>query len=169
MSDAPVDSLRRELLKLGVAGSVALSAVSLGAGLSGCHAREESSAAGFVALRDGDVTLLRALLPAILAGAMPQDATERDARIVQTLSHLDQMAQRLAPASLHALRQLFDLMSFAPARRLACGVPPWSEASAGELEAFLQRWRNSSIGLFNAGYRALVKLGCASCFTLPST
>lgn len=167
--DSPADPLRRELLKLGVAGSVALSAVGLGAALGGCGRREAASAAGFGWLRDAEVALLRALIPAILDGALPPAGAGRDAQLAETLQRIDASAQRYGAGTQHALRQLFDLMNFAPTRRLLCGVGPWAQADAPALAQFLQRWRGSSVGVLGAGYCALTRMVGIAYYAMPAT
>lgn len=161
---------RRSFLKLGLAGTLVLSTVSLTSGLAGCHRAEEASAAGYGTLRDADLTLFRALIPAILAGALPDESRAREAQITETLKRLDYGLQRVGTPTTKELRKLFDLLNFGITRRLAAGVPvPWSDASAEQVEAFLQRWRSSSIGAFNAGYRALTKLITVTYYQIPAT
>jgi hypothetical protein len=166
----PHDFDRRSFLKLGLAGTVALGTVSLGASLAGCHRTEEASAAGYGALRDADVVLLHALVPVILAGALPNEPSGREAQIVQVLMRVDYALQRVGSPTLKEIRKLFDLLSFPITRRLVAGVPvKWQDASAEQIEAFLQRWRGSSVGAFNAGYRALTKLITVTYFQIPVT
>ena len=164
------DEARRSFLELGLAGTVALSTVSLSAGLVGCHRVEEATAAGFDALRDADLVLMRALMPVILAGALPNEAALREAQIAEVLMRLDYGLQRVGTPTIKELRKLFDLLNFPITRRLAAGLPvKWQAASAEQIEAFLQRWRNSSVGAFNAGYRALTKLITVTYYQIPAT
>lgn len=164
------DEARRSFLKIGLAGTVALSTVSLSAGLVGCHRAEEATAAGFGALRDADLVLLRALMPVILAGALPNEAAVREAQIAEVLMRLDYGLQRVGAPTIKELRKLFDLLNFPITRRLAAGLPvKWQAASAEQIEAFLQRWRASSVGAFNAGYRALTKLITVTYYQIPAT
>ena len=161
---------RRSFLKLGLAGTMALSTVSLTAGLAGCHRAEEASAAGYGVLRDADLALFRALIPVVLAGALPQEIQMRDAQIAETLQRIDSGLQAVGSPTLKELRKLFDLLNFGITRRLAAGVPvPWAEASAEQIEAFLQRWHDSSLGAFNAGYRVLTKLVTVTYHQIPAT
>lgn len=158
-----LDRGRRSLLKLGLAGTVALGTVSLGAGLSGCHRREESTAQGFQFLRDADLQLFRALIPAVTAGTLPAEAAAREGRIVEILHRIDVGGLHLGAPAQKEVRKLFDLLNFGITRRIAAGVSTsWDQASEAEVSAFLDRWRSSSIGLFNAGYRVLVKLVAVS-------
>lgn len=154
---------RRDFLKLSLTGSAMLAAGGAVATLSGCSGRSEPPAQGYFFLRTADVTLFTALLPQLLS-SMPLDA----ANFSEVLRRIDGacvLAQAPAQAQ---LRKLFDLLNTGLTRRLTTGVRgDWSHASAEDIRAFLQRWRNSSIGLFNASYRVLVKLACVSYFSLP--
>jgi hypothetical protein len=169
--DAALHDLdRRSFLKLGFAGTVALSTISVGAGLAGCHRAQEATAAGYAALRDADVRLLSALVPVILAGALPTEPVVRAAQLTETLKRLDGALQRVGTPTLKELRKLFDLLNFPITRRLVAGLPvKWQDASPDQLEAFLQRWRGSSVAAFNAGYRALTKLVTVMYFQIPAT
>ncbi len=121
---------RRSFLKLGLAGTLALSTLSLTAGLAGCHRAEEASAAGYGVLRAADLTLFRALAPVVLAGALPNEAAPRDAQITEILQRRDIGLQKVGAPTLKEIRKLFDLPNFGVTRRLAAGVPaPWNEAS----------------------------------------
>lgn len=160
---------RRSLLKLGLAGSVVLGAAGLGAGLSGCHRREESAAQGHAFLHDADLHLFRALIPAVTAGTLPSEAAAREARMLEILRRIDGGCMLLGAPAQKELRKLFDLLNFGVTRRLAAGVStPWSEVGVADADAFLNRWHDSRIGLFNAGYRVLVKLVAVSNYGIPA-
>ena len=164
-----LDHGRRSLLKLGLAGSLALGTISLGAGLTGCHRKEESSAQGYQFLRDADLVLFRALIPAVTAGTLPSEPAAREARFVEILHRIDIGAIHLGAPAQKEVRKLFDLLNFGITRRLAAGVSSsWDQVSEADASAFLDRWRNSSIGLFNAGYRLLVKLIAVSNYGIPA-
>lgn len=146
---------RRSFLKLSTGSALLLSGGALTATLAGC-AGSTPPAAGYRFLREADVLLFRALSPTVLDTLLP--VTDRPKHL-DTLTHLidDTGAHLLAPTQ-KALRQLFDLLNTGLTRRLAAGVgTPWDQASPDDITAFLVRWQNSSIGLFNAGYRALTK------------
>jgi hypothetical protein len=160
---------RRSFLKLGVAGTLALGTVGFGAGLTGCHRREEAAAQGYKFLRDADLILFRALIPAITDGTLPTEAAAREARMLEILMRIDAGCWRLGAPAQKEVKKLFDLLNFGLTRRLAAGVSsPWDEVSAADAAVFLERWRNSSIGLFKAGYRVLVKLVAVSNYSIPA-
>lgn len=145
---------RRAFLKLGMTGTLLLGAGGLGATLAGCGGKTVPPAAGMGFLREADVALFRALAPVVLEGAPLTPAI-----IDECLLRIDAACVWLQPAAQGEARKLFDLLNTGLLRRLTTGLAhDWSDASADELRAFLDRWRNSSVGLFNAGYRGLVKL-----------
>lgn len=159
---------RRAFLKLGLAGSVMLGVAGLGGMLAGCGRREQSAAAGLRFLRDADVGLFRALLPVMLQGSMVAGAAG-EATLLEALRRIDEACLHLGPPAQAELHKLFDLLHLGPMRWLATGVgASWAEAEAGEIESFLRRWRDSRIGLFNAGYAALNKLCCIGFFGQPA-
>lgn len=164
------DPGRRGFLKLGVIGGLALGTVGMGAGLAGCHRNEQASAEGYQFFRDGDIALFTALIPAIVANTLTPEPDARRAGVGEILLRMDQACLRLGAPAQKELRQLFDLLNFGLTRRLAAGVAkPWDQVSEDDAAAFLDRWRNSSIGLFNAGYRVLIKLPTVTYFTMPQS
>ncbi|MGH8454133.1 MAG: hypothetical protein ACRES4_06365 [Nevskiales bacterium] len=169
-ADRPFDLTRRSFLKLGVAGSVALGTTSLVANLAGCGKREQAIAQGFAFLRDADVTLFRALTPVVLGAALPADAASRESLTTETLKRIDGACFMLEPNAQGEVLKLFDLLHMRVTRWLTTGVSaPWPEAEAADIERFLERWRGSSVGIFNAGYRLLTKLVAASYYAIPAT
>lgn len=155
---------RRRLLQLGLAGSAVLAAVGLTGSLAGCSRREDAAARGLRYLRDADLELFRALAPVVLEGTLPEGAA-REPAMSEILRRIDDAGARLGPPAQAELRQLFDLLHLRPTRWLTTGVgAPWREAEAGEIRHFLDRWRGSSVGLFNAGYNVLTKLCCTAWF-----
>lgn len=160
-SSAPLS--RRSLLKLGLAAGTVLTVSSLGAGLAGCSRREHAAAAGLRRLRDADVELFRALLPVMLAGSLPAAAP-----LDGHLARIDDAVLRLGAPAQREVFKLFDLLHLRPARWLATGIAePWREATPQQVAAFLERWRDSRVGLFNAGYLAFNKLCCTAHYTQP--
>jgi hypothetical protein len=170
LSDAiGFDRGRRSFLKLGVMGSLAFGTVGLSAGLAGCHRQVEASAQGFKFLRDADLKLFRALIPVITRGTLPEDGKAREARVVDILHRVDLGCWHLNAPGQGELLKLFDLLNMGVTRRLAAGVSlPWDHASEDDVDAFLNRWRSSFIGPFNAGYRVLTKLVAVSNYSIAA-
>ncbi len=163
MPENPLPLSRRSVLKLGLAAGTVLTVSSLGAGLAGCSRREAAAAAGLRCLRDADVELFRALLPVMLAGSLADGAP-----LDGLLARIDDAALRLGAPARRELFKLFDLLHLRPTRWLTTGIAePWREATPQQVSAFLQRWRDSRVGLLNAGYLALNKFCCITHYSQP--
>lgn len=158
---------RRNFLKTGAVGGMLLATGSATALLTGCASPQP--AAGFAFLREQDIRIMRALIPVVLQGALPTGAAA-PAAIERTIESLDSFIGNTSPGAMAPLYQLFDLLSLPPARiALARLWSDWPEASAEDLEAFLLRWRDSSLGMLRAGYAGLVKIITASWYLLPES
>lgn len=146
---------RRNLLKVGLFGSAFLATAGLTASLSGCSA--STPKLGFSVIRESDLPFLQALIPLMLEGAvapamMPQ-------AINGTLESLDYSLNHLSPELLKLTVQLFDVLAMPLTRGPLTGVwGSWQNASASEVQAFLNRWQNSSIGLLKMGHASLLQL-----------
>jgi hypothetical protein len=154
---------RRSFLKLSMAGAAALSTMSAGATLSGCTS--SAPASGMKRLRPEDVELLSALMPAVMKGKVaPNDA----AAIDQTLQSFDTLLDDLSDPVVAGVHQAFDVLSFAPTRGLTTGQwSTWSKASLEDAERALARLRDSSVGLLNAIYAAVIRLIISAWYLIP--
>lgn len=159
----PLRTDRRGFLKLTAAGAVTLTAVSAGASVVGCA--PSRAASGFKVLRPSDVELFRAMIPAVMKSKIAADDT---ATIEAILQSFDTLLDDLSDSVVDVLRQAFDVMSFAPTRALLVGQwSGWDSASAQDAELALFRLRDSSIGLLNAIYAAIVRMVGSSYYLLP--
>lgn len=150
------DPGRRQFLKLGLWSGLALATVSTTAMLSGCSS--PPSAASYRLLREGDLVLFRALIPAVLAGALPTGPAQAKA-VDDTLHSLDQLLFYSSRASHKQLQQLFDLLTFPATRIIVAGVRhDWAAVTPDDVEAFLQRWKTSGVGMLRAGYKGLCQM-----------
>lgn len=163
------DPSRRSFLRVGLAGTAVLATVGVTAGVIGFkRVSNEDIAEDFQFLRPADVALFTALVPAVLANALSSD--DPSSTIADVIKRIDDTCMRLGPANQKELSQLFDLLTFAPTRRLAAGVKgSWDNVSVEAATDFLDRWRNSSVGLFNAAYRVLTKLSANAYFAMPES
>lgn len=160
---------RRSFLRTGLGGALFLGTVSVTAGLSGC-ATAPADRLGAVETRmdaryrfrfltADDIDLFEALLPAILGAALPGQPGARRRVIAGTVERIDAGIHKFGPANQKELRQLFDLLNFSLTRITIARVwSPWPRVTTGQADEFLERWRSSSIGLFNNGYMALTKI-----------
>lgn len=160
---------RRDFLKIGAGFSAALACASALGTLSGCGEAVKSPAKNFGFLRESDVELFSALVPAVVIDLAQLGAGERNARLGDTLHKLDATCTALSPSNQQELRKLLDLLAIAPLRYLLAGVGAWNEASVQTLQDFLARWRDSRFATLNAGGNVLVKLISTSYFVLPAT
>jgi hypothetical protein len=152
---------RRTLLKVGLIGGAVLAAAG-GAAFLFRPAARDAATSGEAAI------VLRGVMPALLAGALPADPTARaaalDAGLQRTLATI---ADLPLPTRIE-LGELFTLLASAPGRWLA-GVDRWDGSSVEQTSAFLQRWRTHSFDLFQAGYHALHDLVLGPYYADPST
>lgn len=159
---------RRRFLKVGLASTAVLATVGATTGVvSFKRTSNQPVAAGFQFLRPADVAFFTAVVPAILGSSLPANQPQL---VHDVVLRIDDTCMRLGSPNRKELSQLFDLLNFAPTRRLAAGIKqPWSDTSLADAEAFLDRWRNSSVGLFNAAYRVLTKLVANAFFAMPES
>jgi hypothetical protein len=144
-----------------------LGTTSLVAGLAGCGKREQAVAQGYVFLRDADVVLFTALIPVVLGQAFPAEPAKREPLLAETLMRIDVGCSLLAPTPQAEIMKLFDLLHLRVTRWLTTGISaPWNEAEPAEIDAFLERWRGSSIGAFNAGYGVLTRVVMGSYYAI---
>ena len=163
-----VDAGRRTLLQAGLFGSLLLAGAGATAVLTGCTQSTESTSLGYQFLRDADLPLLRAIVPTVLDSLLPPSGAERDRLVDDLLQRVDLSCYRLGHPSQKAVTQLFDLLNLRATRWALTGISAWEEATPQQMQAFFERWRTSSFGLLNAGYRALVKLVSGSFFGTPA-
>lgn len=149
---------RRTFLRLSVTGAALLAA---GALLVRATRRTPAEA------RADAQRVIAAVIPALLAGVLPLDAKAAEAAHAQALARTMAAIDGLPPATRAELDQLFGLLASHPGRWLA-GLD-WAAASPAQAEAFLQRWRTSSLNLFVAGYQALHDLVLGSWYADPSS
>lgn len=160
---------RRSFLRASVGSALFLGTVSVTAGLSGCatapagrlgavETRMDASYQ-FRFLTTDDIDLFEALIPAILGSALSEKPQTRRTTIAGTVERIDASIHKFGPANQKELRKLFDLLNFGLTRATVARVwSSWPKVTTEQADAFLERWRSSSIGLFNNGYMALTKI-----------
>lgn len=151
---------RRRILFAGTVGAVAFAAARL---LQPTPARHGAGALS----RDG-VDVMQALIPALLAGALPAPGVARDDAIARTIDGVGQAMAGLAPIAREELSSLFALLAFAPLRIGLAGVGvPWREVSVADADAFLVRLRSSRWTQKRAAYDALHQITLAAWYANP--
>src|SRR2546423_671411 len=146
---------RRTLLKAGIAGAAVL---LLARWMVGADSARETRDASGDALDPAARTIIAALVPVMLEGALTAGDDSIEAR-AEVLAGVDHAIAGLPPGSRKELDQLFALLSFAPTRCLIAGVwSPWPQASRESVAAFLVSWRDSRFTLMRSAYAALHQL-----------
>ena len=149
---------RRTFIAAGLLGATALVTARW---LRGPHAPPGEPA--LQALDADAQAILRAIVPVLLAGALPALALDRRSAIADTVRGIDTAVQGLPPAAQEELRQLFALLSLPPTRlALARVSAPWNDASETEVREFLDRFRRSSLTMLRSAYDALHQLTFAA-------
>ncbi len=149
---------RRTFLRLSVAGAALLTV-----GAIAVRATRRSPAEA----RADAQRVIAAVIPALLAGVLPLETEAAAASRAQAVARTMTAIDGLPPATRAELDQLFGLLASHPGRWLA-GLD-WASATPAQAEAFLQRWRTSSLSLFVAGYQALHDLVLGSWYADPSS
>lgn len=158
---------RRQFIKAGLIGGAALTAAGLfySRGL-----KEAPSTAVSRGLTLSERTIVAALVPAILAGVLPEVGEARSQAIARTVDGVGVAIAGLSASAQKELAELFTLLGFAPARVLLAGLwPSWEAASVDDVAAFLQGWRASRLGLLRSAYAALHDLVLGAWYGTPET
>lgn len=155
---------RRTFLKVG-----ALAALALATGGGMYRYLQKPDAARFVL--DGEArAAFDAIVPAMLAGALPRDAGARAAAVGATTERVHKAILGLPLGTQKEVQDLFGLLALSPARRLLTGVSDgWSKASPEQVSAFLQDWRFHRLAMLQTAYHALHDLIIGSWYADPST
>lgn len=159
---------RRQFIRAGVIGSAALAA---GGGWIAWRDRDGADArAARVALQVRIDRIGGAIAPVILAGTLPADPAERAIAIKRVTTDVGHIVFSFTPPVQNEVRELFGLLDIGVARRLLTGLSDeWHEASANEIEAFLERWRHSRLAMLQSGYHALHDLIFGAWYARDST
>ena len=156
---APASPSRRRVIFTGAAG---LAALAIARWLQPTPAPDASSA-GAPGLSADGADVMRALVPALLDGALPADRAARRAAIDETVAAVATAIEGLPPTTRHELDTLFALLAFAPARILIAGIDTnWRDATVGAANGFLERLRASRLAQKRAAYDALHQLAFAA-------
>lgn len=152
---------RRAFLTTGVLGAAALATAGW------LRLRPRQPAPGR-ALADDGRSIVAAMVPAFLAGALPSQEPARGDAVGETVANVETAIGGLPPAAQAELAQLFALLGFAPARIAVAGlVPDWQDATRADVDAVLERWRTSRIALLRSAYDGLHQLILAAWYGNP--
>jgi hypothetical protein len=138
---------RRTLLKAGLVGGGLL--LAAGGALRLVGGNTDAAATGAGARR-----VLGALMPALLAGALPDAPDARAAALDAGLQRTLATIAALPPVLRQELGQLFTLLDSRAGLWLA-DVRDWTDASPEAVAAALQSWRVHRFALLQTAYHAL--------------
>ena len=154
---------RRQFLKVGIASGIVLAG-------AGWLALRREPAGGYQWLDKRSATIVAALVPAVLEGALPVEGRAREDAVRETTASFDRAVSGLSPAVQEEIAQLFALLGIAAGRFIVAGVrSSWAEATGEEVSAFLARWRTSRFALLRAGCQALTQLILAAWYGNPAS
>ena len=158
-------SNRRTFLKVG-----ALAALALAAGGGVYRATHPPGPLQRFVLDGEAKAALDAIVPAMLAGALPPEGGARSAAVSATTARVHQAILGLPLGAQNEVQDLFGLLALAPARRALTGVSgPWSGAPEAQVALFLQEWRFHRLGMLQTAYHALHDLIIGSWYADPSS
>ena len=116
---------------------------------------------------DGAV-IMTAITPVMLADALPQQPAQHDAAVREMVISIDRAIGGLSPQQVGELGHLFALLSLPPVRwALTRSARAWDDATPNEIAAFLDRLRDSKVGILRAAYDALHQLVFAAWYGNP--
>lgn len=114
------------------------------------------------------VVILRAIIPAMLTGAIASAGAEHATDIRETSDGVVQAVAGLPPATQRELAELFALLAWPPTRWGLAGLAvPWTEADPVAAHAALERWRTSRFDLLRSAYDGLHQLIFAAWYGNP--
>jgi hypothetical protein len=155
---------RRTFLKVGAVGVITLA----GAGFIASRSGDRTLPDGFRWIDRENLKLLTALLPVILDKALPTDPAARAVALNDSIETWDRTISGMTPSVQNEIKDLFGLLTNPLTRGPATGVwGSWEKTSPQEVEAFLNRWRYSKVGLLRAGYQAINQLTLAGWYGNP--
>lgn len=159
-----METSRRSFLKVGL-----LSALVLAAG-GGIYRYTHPQAPNSFVLDGAARAALDAIVPAILAGALPAEPEARARAVQATTERVHQTILGLPLGTQKEVQDLFGLLALAPARRLLTGVSGgWANANEAEVSAFLQDWRLHRFALLRTAYSALHDLSLGAWYAQPAS
>ena len=157
-----MNTSRRTFIAVGVAGAAVLAAAQF---LPRGSSRRNPS---LKALDAEGEAIVAAIVPAMLAGALPEGVDARADAIRETISAIDDAILGLPPRARKELEQLFALLASAAGRfALARTTESWTAMTLADVQAFLERLRASRWSLLRAAYDALHQLVMASWYGNP--
>ncbi|WP_373184467.1 twin-arginine translocation signal domain-containing protein [Halopseudomonas sp.] len=155
---------RRQFLKLGAGASAALATVGMTATLSGCSSSQPAS--GYAVLRDSDIPVVSAIMRGLVG---PHPAVDRD-NLQAAIQQLDTTLAWTSDAVQSQVGDLLGMLSMPLTRGPLTGIwGSWDSASTADVQAFLQRWRDSRLDMLRQGHSALSQLLLMAWYATPAS
>lgn len=156
---------RRSFLKIGAASAIA---IALGGAI---YRQLNPPAQPHPFMLDGDARkVLAAVIPAMLASALPADPAARAAAVTAASTRVRDAILGLPLATQKEVQDLFGLLALGPARRLLAGVSGgWENAAPQQVHDFLQSWRTHRLTTLQVAYMAMHDLIIGAWYADPST
>ena len=112
--------------------------------------------------------VMRAVVPALLDGALPDDIAARKVAVEQTVVAVGTAVAGLPPNAREELATLFALLGLAPIRVAFADInTEWRDADVAATNAFLVRLQKSRWAVKRAAYDALHQLTFAAWYANP--
>jgi len=152
---------RRSFLKTGLIGTLALAAAG---GLY--RVRRHRDIPGKFIFDDGSRSVLNAIVPVMLNGAIDSSLTS----VTAAVSRVQDAVAGLPLSTQREIQDLFGLLTLGPTRRFLAGLPDdWPNAKQKDVMAFLDSWRLHRFGMLQSAYHALHDLITGSWYADEST
>jgi hypothetical protein len=143
---------RRRFIQAGIAGAALL-------GLARWIDQPFAAATNYRFLDARGVKTVGALVPVVLAGALPVDEAARQSAINSVVAAFDRAVAGLAIPVQQEIGELFSFLHTTPLRVAFAGLwSPLEDSTPQQIAEFLVRWRDSPFDLQRASYRALTQL-----------
>ena len=150
---------RRRLIQTGIAGAILLAVADVGYQFVSDERSAPSDTFDFKVLGAESRVIVGAIVPVMLAGALPSSGEQRVLAIRDVVRGFDTAVAGLSPSTQGEVQQLLTLLAFPPTRLAVAGVwHPWHATNTREIDAFLTRWRYSNFTLLRSAYDALHQL-----------
>ncbi|MDX1692182.1 MAG: twin-arginine translocation pathway signal protein [Ketobacteraceae bacterium] len=158
---------RRDFIRFSAASAGTITGAT---GLSGCATTPKRAVTDdrFQYLRQKDITILRALTPAVIPAEFQGTDTQNNTKLDRFMPQVDDFLVHSSNFTQVAMADLFDKLYFAPTRVLLTGMwTRWEDASPEQIDAFLIAWRDSSFNLLRGGYSQLTQLVAVIWYSQP--
>ena len=156
---------RRQTLGLALLAVLARAGTAYAAPAATSAGLSAAKGEAFRVLQAEDAPLFAAIAGVILQHSLPANPQERALRIAEGVRGVDALIANLPPGVRGELRQVLDLLGFAPTRLLLTGAwRGWAESSSEQVTEALRNLSTSRFSLKRRIYQALHLLTGSSAF-----